>query len=163
MFSTLSIGCRTRATRLPSPFLLSPTQFPPSAPHTRMHRCPNRVSNPLPQYAINYAIVQSLINHHPPPTINHPPNTSYTLYPQHAPCAQPHLPISHIHPKSPHARPSPSPSTTQHSHTDQPRVAYSPSSSGASRRRAAYARRLKRTGFPSARSFVPCVERTSVD
>ena len=50
IFSTLSIGCRTRAARLPSPFPPSHTQFPSSTPHMhmRMHRCPNRVSNPYP-------------------------------------------------------------------------------------------------------------------
>jgi hypothetical protein len=105
--STLSIGCRTRATRLPSPFLPSPTQFPPSAPHTRMHTCPNRVSNPYPSPpSITQSSNQSSI------IINHQLPTIHQIHPS------PHAHSTHLAPNLTHQ-------STYH-HTQSPNPTHPP-------------------------------------
>lgn len=137
MSSTSSSGCRTRAARLPSPSPLSPTQLPPSAPHTRMHMCSNRVNNPYPSTpSITPSTNQSsAIIHHQPSTINHhrPPSTKSLLH--LAPTAHTLRPTSPSHltnpsttaprPKKPTHLFQPKPSAPLHSHTDQSQVACS--------------------------------------
>ena len=151
---------------MPSPFPPSYTQFPPPTPHMhmRMHRCPNTVSDSYPSPpsitpSTNQSSTKCLLTNPPPPythSTHLAPNLTSPTHPPH----HSHSPHPNPSPKSPHAHPSPTPATRC---TITPITAKWRARTLGRWRRAASAVRLKRTGFPSADSSVPCVERTSVD